>query len=254
MKHLLHRDARAVLLGLARRRSLLAFDFDGTLAPIVRDPRRASMRPATRSLLRAAARLYPCAVVTGRALGDLRPRIKGLPLWAAVGNHGAEDGARRRDPDGARAVHAWRRILRERLGGRRGVWIEDKRHTLTIHFRDAPDASRSRRAILGVARSLPEARLVEGHYGVNVLSATGPHKGTAVRALRRRARSEAVLYVGDDDSDELVFESEPGTDLVTVRVGRLRRSRAAYYLRDQSEIDALLAALIALRSPPGRRR
>ena len=257
MKDLMARGQRGVLRDLARKRSILVFDFDGTLAPIVRVPGLARMRPATRSLLEEAARLYPCAVVTGRALGDLQTRVAGLPLWAILGNHGAENGARRRGQRAAlRAVGTWRRILHERLASIDGVWVEDKRLTLTIHFRGASSARRSMGLVLRVARSLPAARLVEGHYGINVLPKGAPHKGTAVRDLSRRARSESTLYVGDDYSDELVFSSSATRDLVSVRVGVSRLSRAAYYLRDQEEIDELLSALIDLRraeqAVPGR--
>ena len=242
------RGQRGVLRQLARARSILVFDFDGTLAPIVRVPGLARMRPPTRALLREAALLYPCAVVTGRGLGDLQTRVAGLPLWAMLGNHGAEDGGRRRGHrEALRAVRAWRRALHERLASIDGVWIEDKRFSLTIHFRGAANARRSMRPVLRAAQSLPGARLVEGHYGINVLPIDAPHKGTAVRALSRRARSQSILYVGDDCSDELVFASREAFDLVAVRVGRSRSSQAAYYLRDQEEIDDLLSALIALR-------
>lgn len=243
------RGQRGVLRVLARSRSILVFDFDGTLAPIVRVPGLARMRPATRSLLHEAALLYPCAVVTGRALGDLQTRTAGLPLWASLGNHGAEDGGRRRGHrEALKAVRSWRRSLHEGLASTDGVWIEDKRFSLTIHFRGAASARRSMGGVLRVAQTLPGARLVEGHYGINVLPITAPHKGTAVKALSRRARSESTLYVGDDCSDELVFASRDAPDLVTVRVGRSRSSRAAYYLRDQGEIDDMLSALIALRT------
>ncbi len=248
MKHILGRDQRAVLRALARARALLAFDFDGTLAPLVPKPGLAGLRPGTRSLLEDVARLYRCAVITGRALDDLRPRIAGLPLWAALGNHGAEDGAGGRGrAERRRTVRGWRRILRARLGPTRGVWIEDKRDTLTIHFRNASSPSRARRAVLRIARALPEARLVAGHFGINLLPVGSPDKGTAVQRLRRRARSEAALYVGDDGSDELVFSSAHRPGLVTVRVGRSRASRASFYLRDQREIDDLLALLVELR-------
>jgi len=240
------RGQRGVLRELARSRSILVFDFDGTLAPIVRVPGRARMRPSTRALLREAALLYPCAVVTGRALGDLQTRVAGLPLWAMLGNHGAENGERRRGQrEALRAVRAWRRTLHERLASTDGVWIEDKRFSLTIHFRGA--ASRSMGTVLRAVQSLRGARLVGGHYGINVLPIDAPHKGTAVRALSRRARSESTLYVGDDCSDELVFASRETPDLVAVRVKRSLTSRAAYYLRDQKEIDDLLSALVALR-------
>ena len=42
---------------------LLSFDYDGTLAPLVSAPARATMRVSTRHLLRRASRLYPCVVI-----------------------------------------------------------------------------------------------------------------------------------------------------------------------------------------------
>ena len=52
MKSLLAPRSRPVLRALARGRVLLAFDFDGTLAPIVADPVRARLRPRTRGFWR----------------------------------------------------------------------------------------------------------------------------------------------------------------------------------------------------------
>ena len=46
--------ASAVLEQIARARALLAFDFDGTLAPIVDDRTQAQLRCETRALLRTA--------------------------------------------------------------------------------------------------------------------------------------------------------------------------------------------------------
>ena len=51
MKHLLAPRNVAVLERFAWSRALLAFDFDGTLAPIVVDPDAAQMRATTRELL-----------------------------------------------------------------------------------------------------------------------------------------------------------------------------------------------------------
>jgi trehalose 6-phosphate phosphatase len=65
VKHILSRDHEGMLARLAGARALLAFDFDGTLAPIVADRHRAVMRQRTRSLLATAAKLYPCAVISG---------------------------------------------------------------------------------------------------------------------------------------------------------------------------------------------
>ncbi len=84
--------AAPAIAAAARARALLALDFDGTLAPIVADRREARMRDATRALLRAAAVLYPCAVVSGRARADVAARVADAPLLAVVGSHGAEPG------------------------------------------------------------------------------------------------------------------------------------------------------------------
>ena len=51
MKDILSRAHREVLQQYAWSNVLLAFDYDGTLAPIVRDPEKAAMRPAMRRLL-----------------------------------------------------------------------------------------------------------------------------------------------------------------------------------------------------------
>ena len=56
-----------VLAQYAWSRVLLAFDFDGTLAPIVPDRDDARMRPRTRALLEEICRRYPCAVISGRS-------------------------------------------------------------------------------------------------------------------------------------------------------------------------------------------
>jgi trehalose 6-phosphate phosphatase len=249
MRHVLARQGRAALDRIARRGALLVFDFDGTLAPIVNEPAAARLRPATRRLLRALARRFPCAVVSGRALRDLRPRLTGVSLIGLAGNHGAEPAPSR---DGAaaalRTVRRWSRNLVTRLDGLPGVALENKGLTLTIHYRRAPDPRAAGRAIRAALGALHGTRLVRGKFGINVFPPGAPHKGTALLGLRRRLGLKAALYVGDDATDEDAFAALSPPDLLAIRVGRSRSSLASYFLRDQREIDALLAALLALRA------
>src|SRR5512137_3204818 len=85
--------ARAALLAdLAAGRLLVAFDYDGVLAPLVTAPGGRAMRPATARLLREVARTYPVAVVSGRAFRDLSRLVPG-PGVVRVGNHGSELGS-----------------------------------------------------------------------------------------------------------------------------------------------------------------
>ena len=92
MKHLLAADQRGVIERLAASKTLLAFDFDGTLSPIVSDRDAAGMRAQTRAHFAALCRLYPTAVISGRARRDAQSRVHGLRVKYVVGNHGLEPG------------------------------------------------------------------------------------------------------------------------------------------------------------------
>jgi trehalose 6-phosphate phosphatase len=254
MKHLLAAAHRPVLERFARTRLLLAFDFDGTLAPIVRDPDRAAMRATTRRLLIEAARLFPCAVISGRARADTMRRLAGVPLRAVVGNHGAETGSKRSATERRRArdVRRWQAALSRVLaaGGEAvdGVWVEDKRLSLAIHYRRAQHKPEARRAILSAIAPLGPAHVVGGKQVVNLVPEGSPDKGTALDHVRARLGCDHALYVGDDDTDEAAFAADRRQRLLAVRVGARDGSRAAYCLRDQREIDALLATLIHART------
>ena len=69
---------------------LVAFDYDGTLAPIVADPARARMRASTARLLRSVAERYPCAAISGRMRADLVHLVETIPFRHVAGNHGIE--------------------------------------------------------------------------------------------------------------------------------------------------------------------
>jgi trehalose 6-phosphate phosphatase len=242
MKWILSRDGRAALARIAGRRPLVALDFDGTLAPIVRDPSRAAMRPRTRGLLRRVAALYPCVVISGRALRDLRGRLRETGVRRAIGNHGGEPTRQWR---AVRArVRRWQAALARRLGGLRGVTIEDKGLSLAIHYRHARPRAAAESAVRAAAARLAGARIVGGKCVVNVVPRRAPNKGVALEALRRRLRRACAVYVGDDDTDEDAFALAASGRLLGIRVGRKPASKAHYYLRAQSEVDALLAVLV----------
>src|SRR5690348_7647900 len=90
MKHILSPANVDILAQFAWSRVLLAFDFDGTLAPIVPERDAARMRSVTSGLFDDLCRLYPCAVISGRARADVARRTNGAPVAHILGNHGAE--------------------------------------------------------------------------------------------------------------------------------------------------------------------
>ncbi|HET8538303.1 MAG TPA: trehalose-phosphatase [Anaeromyxobacter sp.] len=245
MRPILSEAGSPVLDALARERALLVFDFDGTLAPIVPRPADAAMRAETRTLLRVASLLYPCAVVSGRARADVASRLEGVPLLAVVGNHGAEAGFGPVDRSPRREVVAWAEALRAELGDAEGIELEDKGLSLAIHYRRAPDRAAARRRVRDAVAGLPAARVFGGRAVANVVPADAPDKGAAVAELLHRIGWRRALYAGDDVTDEDAFATDGVA--VAVRVGRTHASRAGWYLPAQREVDALLRALIEAR-------
>lgn len=83
MIYLLTREALSVLARRVHGDTLLAFDFDGALAPHMAEPDRVQMRPETAALFRRVCMLYPCAVISGRGRNDVFSRIivKSMISW-----------------------------------------------------------------------------------------------------------------------------------------------------------------------------
>lgn len=230
---------------VARARALLAFDFDGTLAPMVDDPADARVGDHTRALLRAAALLFPCAVISGRARADLAARLARVPLLAIVGNHGAERGTAPPPGDVRAQVQAWASALRAAVGGD-GVVVEDKGFTVAVHYRMARDAAEARSRIVQLASVLPGARVFGGHAVVNLAPVGAATKADAMASLAAQFPPWPVLFVGDDDTDEDAFRSRVVSH--PIRVGWSERSAARYYLENQAEVDRLLWMLVAERA------
>lgn len=249
MRDILAAKERALLEPFAWSRTLLAFDFDGTLAPIVARPEDAFMRPATRRLLTRAAALYPTVVISGRAYPDVAKRVQGLGLRAVIGNHGLEPWKATRRIH--RRVREWRPLFEGALAGEPGVEIEDKNYSLAIHFRRSRSKKKVRAMVAAVAQELEKARVIPGIEVVNIVPKDAPHKGMALERERSRLRCDTAIYVGDDETDEDVFALDQPGRLLSIRVGHKRDSRADFYLESQAGIDSLIRLLARLREDTG---
>jgi trehalose 6-phosphate phosphatase len=237
-----------VLARLAATDLLVAFDFDGTLAPIVDDPAAAAMRSSTRRLLARAAQLYPCAIISGRREEDVLRLLAGVTVWYVIGNRALQPPDRVKGL--AREVQAWRPVLAQHLREFPGIVIEDKEISVAVHYRAAREHGRAVEAIGRAAALLGRVRVVAGKDVVNLMPESGDGKGAALERLRLQLGCPGALYVGDDRTDEDAFRV-PG--VVGVRVGAEVISAARYYVEDQDEIDELLDRLVDLRERPARR-
>jgi trehalose 6-phosphate phosphatase len=251
MRHLFDPEGRRALQAALGMRPLLAFDFDGTLAPIVARPDEARVAMDVARRLDALSRLRPVAVVTGRSVADVAQRLGFAPQFI-IGNHGAEDPSHTAGFD-ASALQSLRAQLAARAGELReaGVHVEDKRLSLALHYRLAPNRHRARTFIRTLLAQLdPALRTFGGKCVVNVVPAAAPDKGDAVVSLVQRAGCSVAIFVGDDLNDEPVF-ARALPDWLTVRVGRsVADSRAAFFLSGHSEVKALLEEMLLALAPP----
>jgi trehalose 6-phosphate phosphatase len=235
----------AALDDLARRRTLYAFDFDGTLAPIVAQPDAAHAPTSTEALLAELTTLAPTAVVTGRGVDDLKARLGVAPTYV-VGNHGAE-GLPGGSPDleAHRAVVA-RWLVQWQASGADGpgIVVEPKAYSLSIHYRHAPDHDAAMQTIQHAFKSFdPAPRVIGGKCVFNLLPEGAPDKGSAIVALVATHHCETAFFIGDDLTDEVAFVSAPASWL-TVRVGDVADSAARFFIDNQSAMDRCLALVL----------
>jgi trehalose 6-phosphate phosphatase len=241
-------DAGLRALRIAASQPLLyAFDFDGTLAPISSDRHAVQVPAGTLQRLGELAKQAPCAIVSGRALADVAGRLNGYVPYV-IGNHGIESPLTTRPVllEAERTCAGWTHQLQDSLDSmiQSGVELENKRYTLTFHFRGARDPAEAGARILTLLRRLtPQPELIEGKYSINLLPPGQGGKGPATFALMNHLGRAGLFYVGDEETDETVF-SLPSGVAMGIRVGREDGSRAGFYLHDQAEVESLLRLVV----------
>jgi alpha,alpha-trehalase len=234
---------------------LLCLDYDGTISEIVRDP--AVARPVagvTETLAQLALRRdrIALAIVSGRQVAKLREMFS-VPLGIALsGIHGLElldfDGheeivcVARECANDLERVRIW---LSENVPVGEGFIIEDKRFTLTLHYRNAPfSAARHLRDAFGqyIHDHAPRLAMLDSKMAAEALP-KGTSKALAVRVLRQRAGKDfEPVYFGDDLTDEDAFR-EIGDSGITILVGVERRSAARYRVENPSDVARVLRAM-----------
>ena len=246
------------------RQALIGTDFDGTLAPIVADPRAARALPgAVPALTRLARTVGTLAVITGRPAADAVAYggLDAVPGLIVLGHYGWQrwqDGELT-GPGSPPAVQAAREALPgvlSRAGAPDGTWVEDKGHALAVHTRRAAAPESALSLLRGPLEDLA-ARLglaAEPGRMVIELRPPGVDKGTALTALARERAADPVLFCGDDLGDLPAFaavralraEGIPGCAVASASAESPQAAAAADLVVDGPEgIVALLAAIAA---------
>jgi trehalose 6-phosphate synthase/phosphatase len=239
-------------------RILVASDFDGVLAPIVADRDAVRPEPASMAALRELTELpgVNVALVSGRALEDLERHTQMPSSVALVGSHGAEVGAL---PPSMRAdvldsaalsmdehkqglLDSITRRLEHIASQYPGTEVELKPSAAVLHTRRAlgRGAGNATDAALEYARTLPDVHVRPGKEVVE-FSVIHSSKGLAVRTLSRASAADAVFYVGDDVTDETVFDILEDQDL-GIKVGD-GDTAAEYRVQSPEDVARILSRL-----------
>jgi len=236
---------------------LLCLDYDGTISEIAREPRLARPVEGVLEVLRFFAShrdRVATAIVSGRALRDLRSMLPTPPGIALAGVHGLQlldaDG-KIEVPPGIRdcredleSVRAW---LEHNLPAGAGFLIENKGVAIALHYRQVAPP------IAGYVREAFEkfitdcTRSLQARHGKMVIEALPKiaSKANALQILRERVGDEfEPVYFGDDLTDEDAFTVMTSRG-VSVLVGDPRPSAARYRLAGPVEVVRTLRKVAA---------
>ncbi len=264
MEHLLSAWPEVVWQLQKARRILLLSDYDGTLTQIVERPELAYLPEGVRMLLKAL-RYQPrfrVGVISGRALSDLKSRV-GVRGIIYAGNHGLEmegPGVSFVNPlaeEMKPVLRVMHQVLKAALLRSRGVLVEDKGLTLSVHYREVPvdkadEVQDSFQRIVGGAQAAGQVRITSGKKVYEVRPAVDWDKGKAIRLLMKkygkggRESGLVPVYLGDDLTDEDGFRviDKYGAG-ISVFVGEAdRQSSARYFLRSPEEVSRFLERLL----------
>ncbi len=247
---------------------VLLFDYDGTLTPIVEHPRLAVLDAQTKALLANLAdhpRVH-VGVLSGRDLDELKllVQIPGLYLAGTGGLELELRGLRIAHPHADRMAEIIKRCaahLESHLAAHHGAWLEDKRLSLTVHYRQLPEQliGSLQAAVAEVTRCFAgELRIVQGPKAWEIAPTNSWNKGTAVRLILADcvAGSDVLFYAGDGANDVEAIEEVAAMGGITVGIGPDAPSAAEYRLPNHAALCEFLGRLDAsfkTRKPCGTR-
>ncbi|MEX2466786.1 MAG: trehalose-phosphatase [Gemmatimonadota bacterium] len=235
-------------------------DYDGTLTPIVDDPRDARLPSQTREAIERLKELCPLAIVSGRDRSDVRELV-GVDGIHYAGSHGFDiveaDGTHhRRGEEYVPALGRAATALERRLEDVEGAWVERKGFAVAVHFRklaDPTEEERIEQAVDEVLADEPKLRRTGGKKIIELRPDLDWDKGKAILSmldLLESHESKVVpIYVGDDVTDEDGFRALKGRGIGVVVEGEDDRDSAAdYALADPGDARRFLELVAEILS------
>ncbi|MEL7163323.1 MAG: trehalose-phosphatase, partial [Bacteroidota bacterium] len=230
---------------------LLFIDYDGTMMDFNEDPQAVSPDEEVISILSglAADPRNNVVINSGRDKSTLEKWLGHLDVEMAA-EHGVwmkEDGKWQLNPN---VVDNWmptvRELLEHLVARTPGSFIEEKDYSLAWHYRGIDrDLGEKRvrefRDTLSYLIQNQDLQVLEGNKVVEIKNA-GVNKGKATSHWVMKGKWDFVLGIGDDATDEDIFNNLP-EDGISIKVGA-DRTAARYNLLGVAEVRRMFLSFL----------
>ncbi|MFN3531284.1 MAG: trehalose-phosphatase [Candidatus Brocadia sp.] len=246
----------------AYKKIILLTDFDGTLTPIQEHPDLANLSEKVRQVLLKFShnRTFFLGIITGRSLRQIK-KLVNIPGILYAANHGIElegPGIRFSSSEAKKArCNLWHIYMRlfNALRHIKGVYLEDKGYTISLHYRlvkKASDVEFIKKTLDSITKPYLERKILSMSTGKMVYEIRPPvkwNKATTIQWLLTNYfplefSGEALLvYLGDDQADIEVFTALSGERLMVFVGTASDVSEADYYVHSPEEVKMFLELL-----------
>lgn len=240
------------------KRLMLFFDYDGTLSPIVNDPDDATLHPAMKHVLEICSSMFIVGIVSGRDADDVIKRV-GIDGIIYAGNHGLTirgPGNLVMDHEEAHEIlpalaEIEGKLYIDFIGGPKGVQIERKKYSITVHYRNVMDEtvgiieSKTSKIISGYEKVKTE----KGKKNIEIKPDVDWNKGKAIKWILEKMgkwKDPDVfpVFIGDDITDEDAFKMIWGKGSgIIVGLHEKEYTYADFRLKDVNEVKTFLQIL-----------
>ncbi len=233
----------------------IALDYDGTLTPIVNDPRQAFLPDESAQIVKELSKQLPLTVISGRSRQDVKGLV-GIDNVIYAGDHGLDIGF----PDGKTFLHEKAQEqttplqtcydkITQKLSDIEGLWVEKKNFALAVHYRNIQEEDNipfTKKVLVNILNSFPGLRLTEGKKVFEIRPKIDWDKGKALHHLLELTQEKykenkwAPLYIGDDTTDEDAFNAIKNDGVGVIVKGKNDETSARYVLENTHEVCKFL--------------
>jgi trehalose 6-phosphate phosphatase len=237
----------------------LFLDVDGTLIELTDTPSQTVADPEIKALLRdLSVRLDGAvALVSGRQIETLDQLFAPLTLPSS-GLHGIERRTAEGKLQGGTFIDSKlddaRAAIKLFVDSHAGALLEDKRRTIAIHFRMAPQAGpEARELAAGIVEKLGKQYQIQPGDMMLEIKPRGFTKATAIRAFMQEPpfSGRRPVFIGDDLTDQDGFPAVESMGGISIGVGE--RVQGQYHLDTVAQVRDWLKQIANLHDPRAAR-